>query len=93
MSGDQSRLSTVKATMQAAIAGIHAAENNQEDCARKMRGGIIWDDGDFKTLGLDAHCLPLEVDQSNFYEPWCHCLVIDIIVEYYKLHDNEGVVI
>ncbi len=32
-------------------------------------------------------------DQSDFYESWCCSLVIEEIVEYYKLHDNEGVVI
>ncbi len=61
MSRDWPRLSTVKAKMQATIAVIHAAENNEEDCARKMRAGVDWDDDDFKTLGLDAHFLPLEV--------------------------------
>ncbi len=32
-------------------------------------------------------------DQSHLYEQWCCSLVIDKIVEYYKLHDNEGMVI
>ncbi len=41
MSGDRSRLLTVKAKMQATIAGIHADENNEEDHDRKMRAGIF----------------------------------------------------
>ncbi len=61
MSGDYSRLSTVKAKMQATIAGIYTAENNEKDCAKKMRAGVIWDDDVFGTLGLDVHCLPLDV--------------------------------
>lgn len=182
-SGDRSRLSSLKAKMQATIAGIHAAENNEEDRAKKMRAGVVWDDDDFETLGLDAHCLPLDVapddevkrrttrifrawlesweevgtgpqgdpvleqrvlrkygglkfidpdtgkeftvhrdrscfekergnnryelfctldgfddsiaddQQPDMYEPWCRDLVVDEIAEYYKLHDNEGVVI
>ncbi len=32
-------------------------------------------------------------DRSDLYELWCCNLVIDKIVEYYELHDNEGVVI
>lgn len=63
MSGDWSRLSTAKAKMQATIAGIHAAENNEEDCDKKVRTGAVWDDDDFKTLCLDAHCLPLKLPQ------------------------------
>ncbi len=59
--GDHSRLSTVKAKMQATIASNHAAESNEEDCARKIRAGVIWDDDHFKTPGLDAHCVTLEV--------------------------------
>ncbi len=61
MSGHQSRLSPVKTKMQAPIAGIHAAENNEENQVGKIRAGVIWDDDDFKMLGLDAHCLSLEV--------------------------------
>ncbi len=59
--GDFSRLSTIKAKMPATITGIHAAENNEEDCAKKMRAGVVWDDDDFKTLGQDVHCHPLNV--------------------------------
>mmetsp|Transcript_8841 Transcript_8841/g.18352 ORF Transcript_8841/g.18352 Transcript_8841/m.18352 type:complete len:124 (+) Transcript_8841:542-913(+) len=40
--------------MQATIAGIHAAENNDHDRAKRMRAG------DFATLHLDPHCLPLD---------------------------------
>ncbi len=61
MSGDRSRLSSAKAKMQATIAGIHSAENNKEDCAKKRKAGVIWDDDDIETLGLDAHCLPLDI--------------------------------
>ncbi len=32
-------------------------------------------------------------EQPDKYEPWCCNLVIDEIIENYKLHDNEGVVI
>ncbi len=46
--------------MQATIAGIHCAENNDRDRAKKLRAGVIWDDGDFETLGLDPYCLPLD---------------------------------
>ncbi len=45
--------------MQATIAGIHIAKNNEEDCAKKMKVGVVWDDDDFKMLGLDAHCTQL----------------------------------
>ncbi len=55
MNRDHSRLSTVKGKMQATIAGIHAAENNEECCTKKMRAGVVWDDDDFKMLGLGAH--------------------------------------
>ncbi len=46
--------------MQATIAGIHAAENNNQDCAKRMRAGVLWDDEDFATLHLDPHCLSLD---------------------------------
>lgn len=59
--GDRSKLSTDKAKMQATIAGIHAAENNDQDRAKRLRAGVIWEDSDFETLGLDANCLPLDV--------------------------------
>ncbi len=58
--GDQSKLSTDKATMQAIIAGIHCAENNDMGQAKKLRAGVIWEDEDFETLGLDPY-LPLDV--------------------------------
>ncbi len=32
-------------------------------------------------------------DKPDKYEQWCCNLVIHETVEYYKLHDNEGVVI
>lgn len=59
--GDRSHLSTNKAKMQATIAGIHCAENNDRDRAKKLRAGVIWDDDDFETLRLDPYCLPLDV--------------------------------
>ncbi len=31
--------------------------------------------------------------QLDLYEPWCRNLAIDEIVEYFKLNDNEGVVV
>ncbi len=60
MSAEQSKLSPKKAKMQATTAGFHAAENNDQDCAKRMRAGILWDDDDFATLHLDLHCLPLD---------------------------------
>ncbi len=32
-------------------------------------------------------------DHPDKYELWCCILVVDEIVEYCKLHDNEGVVV
>ncbi len=64
MSGDRSRLSSAKAKMQA-TAGIHSAENNKEDRTKKRRAGVVWDDDDFKTFGLDAHCLPLDITPDD----------------------------
>ncbi len=60
MSAEQSKLSPKTAKMQATIAGIHAAENNDHDHAKMMRAGVLWDDENFVTLHLDAHCLPLD---------------------------------
>ncbi len=74
MRGDWSGLSTVKAMMQATIAGIHVAENNEEDCARKRRAGVVWDDDDFKTLGLDTHYLPLEVAPNDEIKQRSTCI-------------------
>ncbi len=43
---------------------------------------------------LDGFDDSIAIDQqSNLYEPWCCNLALDEIVEYYKLHDNEGVII
>mmetsp|Transcript_2661 Transcript_2661/g.5122 ORF Transcript_2661/g.5122 Transcript_2661/m.5122 type:complete len:288 (+) Transcript_2661:1342-2205(+) len=60
MSAERSKLSPKKAKMQATIASIHAAENNDQDRAKRMRAGVLWDDEDFATLHLDPHCLPLD---------------------------------
>ncbi len=49
------------AMKQAAIAGIHAQENNNQDQANKAKAGLLWDDNDFDTLKMDALCLPLDV--------------------------------
>ncbi len=32
-------------------------------------------------------------DQLDKYEPWCHTLVVDEIVDCRKLHDNEEVIL
>ncbi len=47
--------------MQATIAGINSAENNDGDQAKKLRAGVIWEDWDFETLGLYPYCLTLDV--------------------------------
>ncbi len=47
--------------MQATFAWILAVDNNEEDHVKKMRVGVVWVDDDFKMLGLDLHCLPLDV--------------------------------
>ena len=60
MSAERAKHSTKKAKMQAYIASIHAAENNDQDRAKRMRAGVLWDDEDFVTLHFDAHCLPLD---------------------------------
>ena len=60
MSGERAKVSTTKAKMQATIAGIHAQENNDEDRAKKMRAGVLWEDEDFRTIALDPNVLPLD---------------------------------
>mmetsp|Transcript_1214 Transcript_1214/g.2750 ORF Transcript_1214/g.2750 Transcript_1214/m.2750 type:complete len:147 (+) Transcript_1214:3536-3976(+) len=65
-------ISTEKAKMQATIAGIHSQENNNGDRAKKMCVGLMWQDDDFDTIGLDPHCLPLQKkrlqeEQQDFF--------------------------
>ncbi len=54
------KISTTKAKMQATIDGIHAQENNDKDRAKKMKAGVIWEDADFRTIGLDPNVLLLD---------------------------------
>ncbi len=61
LSGNRSNMRSEVAKKQAAIAGIHAQENNKQDKAEKAKAGLLWDDDDFKTLKMDALCLPLDV--------------------------------
>ena len=60
MSGEQAKVSTTKAKIPATIAGIHAQENNNEDRAKKMRAGVLWEDEDFRTIALDPNVLLLD---------------------------------
>ncbi len=46
-----------------------------------------------KSLWIGFDDLIANDEQPDKYDLWCCNLVIDKIVEYYKLHDNEGGVI
>ncbi len=61
MMGCRSNIRTDIAMKQAAIAGIHVQENNNQDQANMAKAGLLWDDNDFDTLKMDALCLPLDV--------------------------------
>ncbi len=59
LSWNCSNMQSEVAKKQAAIAGIHGQENNKQVLAEKAKAGLLWDDKDFKTLKIDAQCLPL----------------------------------